>query len=230
MPTRFYFTTSGSLTAVTPAYSVAWKSTSGVTRHVMNYVKGSSLTGKSPIFNINAGARSSSLERQYTSAPLVGAQTISGTVSGQLVVNEIAATDNVDQIVAVLKVVNNAGSLTSGMLLNLGAYNIVGEFSAVVGGRNKKIFNGQSITSVNASDGDRIVLEIGYWSSVAGTTPQTQAVYGETPPANDLIANELGVPGIPWLQFNSVTLNFSQPVTFVPSSYNNSLILMGMGG
>ena len=220
MPIRFYFPSTGNFQQCQPAFNSSWSSnvkhnTTGAFRLRMTTVKGSDAITLSPIFNVSATAGGTHLSRQYISDALWGDQVINGTVSGQLAVRHEAGTDNMDVIIPVLRVIDNKGTSVRGTLLNSGSYggsegtDFISTSSST---RNKRIYTGQSVTPVNALDGDRIVLELGCGHTAAGTTPQYRCRYGTNAP--DLPSNDETVTtdGAGWFQFNNVNLMFKKNI------------------
>ena len=118
----------------------------------------------------------------------------------QIMVREYADTDNVAAIYLCVKVVSEDGSTVRGTLLSLNYYAGVSEFINNATHRNKKGADGDSMSDVDAQDGDRIVVEIGY-SDAAGTTPEASAKWGEN--ADDLPENETQTAdGAGWIEFS----------------------------
>lgn len=223
--TRFFFPldTASPITP-NPAFGSGWTSSSSGVRRAMVLTKGSSAITTGQTISLSGTANDKNADRQYVSDPLAGAQTISGTVKGQLMVREFATTDNVDQISILLRVVSNDGtSVTCSAVLALGNYAVAGEFINNATLRNKKIADGDTITSCNANDGDRIVLEIGFSNTTSGTTPQAAAKWGEN--ATELPEDETQTTdGAGWFEF-SATLTFQGP-TGPPIG---TLQMMGLG-
>lgn len=218
MPTRFYFPATGSSQKAQPAFDASWSAavkhnTTGAFRLRMTTMKGSDAITLSPIFNVDATAGGTHLSRQYVSDALWGDQVINGTVSGQLAVRHEAGTDNMDIIVPVLRVANNNGTSFRGTLLGSGSYG-GGEgidfISTSTNTKNKIIYSGQSVSSVNALDGDRIVLELGCGHTAAGTTPQYRCRWGTN--GGDLPSSDEAstTAGAAWIQFNGVNLRFKK--------------------
>lgn len=207
MATTLYFhATAAPPVSPTTDPDAGWTSTSLRVERALNDVKGSSAIAIGSTIDTAAGAGSSGLDRVYVSRRLNGAQTISGTAAMQLMVREFATTDNVDRGLIKAYVVNEAATSITGTLLALGNYGPTLEFINNATCRNKTFADGDAITTVNANDNDRVVLEIGYQNSTAGTTPQAAAKWGEN--ATDLPVNETQTTdGAGWFQF-SATLIF----------------------
>lgn len=170
MPTRFYFP---ALTEapVSPAFG-GWGETDGALRRKMVTTKGTSAISEGTSHSWTAGQ--TQLDRQYVSDP-IAAQTISGTAKGQLMCREFDAADNASFRLR-LFVVSADGSVERGTLLALGSY--VGTEFDPSNITNRKLADGDALSSVAALSGDRIVLEIGF-GDAAGTTPGAQCRYGE---------------------------------------------------
>jgi hypothetical protein len=166
--------------------------------------------------NLGAGASAKHLDVQFISDPLWGDQSINGTVSGQCMVREFATTDNVNAVVSSIRVISNKGDSVRGTPLASGMWAGIdtnGEFVNNATHRNVRMFTGETVTTVNALDGDRICLEIGYNVAVGGgTSPQATAKYGTL--AADLpVGDESQTSdGAPWFQFNTINLRFKKPI------------------
>lgn len=207
MASRFYFPAS-TAAEVSPAFDAAWTDTSEAARRMLSEFKGSSaITGGTRIGPLSGTAGHSGLDRQYVSRSLA-AQTISGTVKMYLQVRENNATDNVDQLQLCITVVSGDGSTVRGTLLSKGNYGPTAEFVSTLGTfRNKAGADGDSLSSVNALAGDRIVVEIGYSNSTAGTTPEAEARWGEV--GTDLAENETDTSANPgWIEFSGTIAMF----------------------
>lgn len=195
---------------VSPGFDLGWSdSTEGVRRKWVS-AKGASAITVGQVVDLAAAGNTADLDRQYVSAPLAGAQTVSGTVKGVLMTREYAGTDNVDSITLILKVVSNDGGTLRCTLLALGDYFTRAEFVNNATHRNKRIADGDSITSCSALDGDRLVVEVGYKvASGGGTTPQVSAKWGEN--AADCAENETNTANCAgWFEL-SATLTFQGP-------------------
>lgn len=217
MPTRLYFPQT-TAAPVTPSVSpdAGWNYTSevlyrklirAVDRADAGYATG---TQVGP-WTATAGQKA--VDRVYVSEPLI-AQTISGTVKGQLQVREFATTDNADQIVVAIKVVNNAGSSVRGTLLSLNAYATASEFPNSTTLANRFIADGDALSSVSAQDGDRLVVEIGYKNTTSATTPEAAGRWGAVSGNSDLPENQTDTSTNlnPWIEFSG-TVTFQGSVT-----------------
>lgn len=187
MPTIFWFP-SNVRADITVVPAPGWSGTGTVSRWMMRTLKGSSPTMSWPMYAFTGTAAGNKmLDRQYISYPLKGDQTISGYCSGRLQVAESASNDNVDRIVTSLRVVSRDGLTIRGTgLVTSGRGGPVNEFSSsttytvrgmITGAR---ITTGNLISTVNALDGDRLVLEIGYENSTAGISVGAGARWGDS--------------------------------------------------
>ncbi len=197
--TRLYFSSALGASA-SPAYDAGWNYITEAARWRLKHTKGASaLADGTQIGAWTGTAGQKALDRQYVSNPLNGAQSVGGSIKGQLLVQEVANTDNVDQIISVVKVVSIDGGTLRGTVLSSGSRGPTGEFRST-GFRNKIIADGDGGSIVAAQDGDRIVIEIGYSNSTAGTTPEAFARWGEN--ASDLPENETQTTdGAGWIEF-----------------------------
>lgn len=197
MPTRFYFP-ADTAADVSPAYDAGWNYAAEALRRALANVKGSSaITTGTQVGPWTSGNKA--LDRQYVSNKLA-AQRISGTCKMQLMVREYADTDNVAAIYLCVKVVSEDGSTVRGTLLSLNYYAGISEFINNATHRNKKGADGDAMSDVDALDGDRIVVEIGY-SDAAGAAPEASAKWGEN--ASDLPEDEIQTTdGAGWIEFS----------------------------
>lgn len=215
MPTRFYFPATG-VPPIIQTPSAFWNdATEGETIR-MKTTKGNSTIAIGNIIDLATTQNSKDLDRQFISDPLWGNQVIQGTVSGQLMVREYATTDNVNAIIASIRVISNKGGTVRGTCLNSGIWGGIdsnGEFVNNASHRNKIIFSGNSMSPITGLDGDRICLEIGYnVAAGGGTSPQASAKWGENAP--DLPSNNEAQTsdGAGWFQMNSVNLKFKKNI------------------
>lgn len=230
MATRLYLPLD-TAAPVNPGFGV-WNYTSEAVRRLLARTKGSSaITIGTRVGPWTATAGQKALDRQYVSDPL-SAQTISGTVAMQLMVREYATADNVNQLILLIKVVSKDGGTLRGTLLALGNYGPTLEFISNATHRNKTGADGDTLTPVDAQEGDRIVVEIGYCNSVAGTTPEASAKFGEN--ATDLPVNETQTTnGAGWIEFsaNIGWMEYLSGVSAGGASASGSLSRMrGMSG
>jgi hypothetical protein len=206
MATRFYLPTTEAA-PITGTTQGSWTSTASVVDRKLRDVKGADAMAAGPLQSITSGAGNHTLDRRYISAQLNGAQSVSGTVKGELQVLEGAATDNIDRIYFGLFVVDAAGTTLRGTLLAVNFYATNTEFGTAFAQR--RMADGDTVTTVSASDGDRIQLELGFGMSATGTTPQAQAEYGQA--EADLLDAGSATTGSPWIELSSVTLAFQAP-------------------
>jgi hypothetical protein len=226
MPTRLYFA-NGQMPPVAPAFSGAWFGATAGTRYVLKPWKDGVTPAVGDTISINATLNRPELDRQYVTYGLDGPQTIAGLCSGQLMVREFAANDDVNQVRLCAKVVSNDGATVRGTLLDLANYGPTAEFISNASLRNKTIVSGAgnvSVNSINAEDGDRIVLEIGYACAAGGTTPQAAAAWGGGAYSSpDLPINETQTTAAAgWFDLGSVNLRFRQTQFISQSDEENA--------
>ncbi len=209
MGTRLYFDATAA-PAITPGFDAGWSDTSEAVRRRLRdfahrYHDTTAATG-SQIGPWSGTAGTKALDRQYLSDPLV-AQTISGTIKGQVLPFEIATADNVDDVFTTIKVVSNDGSTVRATLVAFGAYGTRSEFTTLTTGRNTSFLVAQALSSYTCIDGDRLLIEIGYSNSTAGTTPEAAAKWGRgTQGSSDALEANTGTSGNPWIEFSGAVL------------------------
>lgn len=216
MPTRFYFQGIQQVKNASPSVTGGglWNLIGDSTTGRMTTVKGRipMASGTSIVGANTAGTKY--LDRQYISDALWGDQVISGNCSGQIQARESAANDNVNQIIFCATVINNNGSVRRGTLYNTGSYGLTSEFSGN-GTANKIILDGDTMFTVNALDGDRIEVQIGYSNSAAGTSIAARGLWGNSAPDAESGTETTTAQRAPWLQFNNVNLRFKKTMNMM---------------
>jgi hypothetical protein len=170
--TRLYFT-ANDVAPITPGFA-GWADTSQAIRRNLSIAKLAATEVRSGTLSGVAG--NNALAAQLISLPLSGAQTISGTWSAVSRGRELTATDNIVQKLRFASVVSGDGGTVRGTLVALSAGSNATELTLALAGNTHSISGG--ITSVNALDGDRIVVELGYGEAASGTTPQWEFALG----------------------------------------------------
>lgn len=221
--TRFYFPSTTTCFVNPPdTLQATWGEATAPECRSMDTAKASTaLTSKTQSKSATANVRE--LMFQYVSKPLNGAQTVSGTVKGTMRVLESGTNDNLDQVSMKLLVVANDGqtlSCSGVSLLNLADYGPTNEWDVVL--ENRRIADGDTITSCSAADGDRIVIEIGMNNTTNGTSVSGTMNNGDNN-ASDCLDDETTQTACnPFLEF-SVTLSFKEEATA------RRLTLLGVG-
>ncbi len=191
---------------ISPAFSGMWSASSQATRRVLKPKTNTDTITVGSTIDVGASAGSIALDRQYISPGLAFDQIISGKISGQLMARELVNNDNVDRVILCGKVVTSAGAIR-GTIISSGNYGPTLELLNN-GMRNKTIASGQSINLLTGFKGDRLVFEIGYQTSVGGTSPQGAANWGSNAPLLPVNETQL-TDGAGWisitpdLKFNS---------------------------
>lgn len=203
MATRLYLVANHA-PAATPGFDAGWPDTSQMVRRLLATFKEATTELRSGTLSGVAG--NYALAAQLHSPPLLGAQTISGTITITSRGRELAGTDNINKRARALRVYGQDGTLR-GTLDAWAATASTTELSTTLSGQVHAT-NG-SITSVNAQDGDYIVVELGYGESSTGTTPNWELALGGsgTDHAN---ANNDATGTVPWVEF-SANLVFAYP-------------------
>lgn len=212
MATRLYFP-STTAADVTPAANGAWDYTSeALNRKLVKQTKSNTA--------IEIGTRigpwtagQNALDRRYVSDPISGGKTISGTVKMQLKAREYAAQDNSTSRLEIY-VVSNNGSTVRGTLLAIGQYGPATEYINNITHRNKTFADGDTLTSVAALDGDRIVVAVGH-SDASGTTPEASCQFGDPTEDSDFPEDETQTSaGVGWIEFSMdiFTTTFTQSI------------------
>ncbi len=238
MATRLYFSAAASTSGLTPSFDAGWNYNSEALRRDLLRAKsaGESLTIGTQIGPWTATAGQTALDRQFISAPLA-AQTISGTFAGQVMAREYATTDNVDQLYVAVKVINSSGTVVA-TLYALGNATTTLEFISNVSHRNKRIADGDALTSYACASGDRLLVEIGYRNSTAATTPEASAKWGAPSSGTDLPQNETQTTdGVGWIELSgnlawlyTATVSGGVTLSGVASTLKNSVFTASVSG
>jgi hypothetical protein len=196
--------------SISPAYGAGWDKTSAAERRRCTLNKNeTAITGVSVPEN-SATSPYDVLIRQYVSEALQ-AQTISGTVKGQLCAHEQGNYDHCRAIL--IRVFSGDGATERGTLYSEFPESIAGEFyQSALGGRNIYFPASTSVSDVEAQAGDRIVIEIGYRSFNTSTSNWYSGFWLGDNGATDLPENETDTneSKVPWIEF-------SQDITFLSS-------------
>lgn len=228
MVTRFYFPATEA-SAVNPAFDAGWEDTSEAVRRRLEDVKGADAIAAGSTINLLEDVVRDELDRQYVSDPMAAGNIWTSGVSTfamQLMVREFATTDNVDRGILGVRIVSEDGLTVRATLLAVANYGPTLEFINNATMRNKTFADGDTVgVTYTTVDGDRLVVEVGYQSSVLNTTPQAAAKYGQN--AADLPVNETQTTdGAGWIE-TSVTITFQAPAG--PPAGLRTLALTGVG-
>jgi hypothetical protein len=211
MGTRFYFSSVSPI--VSPAFSGSWNLTSGASRYDLVTSHGihgffTKEVNYSTLTNWNL------LAAQFVSAPLTGDQTISAPVKG--IVRAAEESDDDDKAQLIIRVFDNTGTTVRGTLIPADASPLSSEFTIYPTMTNRKFplgwtGSGQTPTTVNALDGDRIVIEVGTYRH----KQQWRSVYfrfGNSVNVSDCQENETSTDDYNgWIEFGD-TLSLDEPV------------------
>ena len=142
--------------------------------------------------------------RQYISHPLNGAQTITGTVKGQIIASEYSAAGNFHWV-SKIRVMSNDGATNRGYLLG----ETVDSTELNSGKMNRSFLAGDALSSVEALDGDRIVIDIGIQAQNSSASSYGLFVWWRDNGASDLPEDDTDTDETlnSWIEF-SQTLNF----------------------
>jgi len=160
MSSRFYLPSSGAA-AVSPTDLTGWDETDGQSSLQTDVVKtNTAMTTGSLLSWTTYGNKQ--LARQFVSKPL-SAQTISGTIKGQICCGSNNALNSKRTVFRVI-VVSNDGATTRGTLLGINIYSLTNFLVLPV---NKYLApSGTAISSLTIQDGDRLVFQVGFTNTV----------------------------------------------------------------
>ncbi len=211
MATRFYYEATNT-PPVSPAFGSGYASTAVAVRR--NLVLAKAATTESRTGSLADVANDNDLIVQLVSAPLAGNQTITGTYSLVSRGKKGASTDVVNKRWRRVAVVSNDGSTVRAEILAPGPTSSTTSLSATTLQGQQHATAG-AVGTVNALDGDRIVIELGYGQATAGTTSQWEMILGGT--GTDHANSNGDVSGtVPWSEF-------SQNLTFQSGDVTGTL-------
>ena len=192
--TRIYLPSTGT-NAVSPAFGGWGDTTTGAPDRIRCVTKkiGTTMIGESFTSGGGGPGNTTYLNRQYVSDP-IAAQTISGTVKGQ-----VRGTDNTATVYSaiLIRVVSNDGSTVRGTLLALTAG--ANDYPAAL--TNRYTPASTALAAVTAQNGDRIVIEIGISKTAGGAKVISQSFGDDS--ATDLPENETETLAYnPWIEFS----------------------------
>lgn len=227
MATRYYFSAATTSPLTSLAFNADWEATAEATRvKLLSAADGADTIAQGPIISWNAGQEA--LDRQYVS-DRIGATTIDGTVKCQIKSRSLAGNDNARTRLCIY-VVSEDGSTVRGVLFAVATYGPATNIASA-GTTNKTYADGDTVTSVSAQNGDRIVVEVGY-SDASGTTPQARSLWGSSAGA-DLPEDETTVTAAnAWIEFSNTMAPYQEPATYVEPSepFSNPNVPRGRGG
>lgn len=201
MATRIYLPSSGySPAPISPAFGPGWEKTSSAGRRRAATVKGASPMATSTTGQ-NVSAGDDVLMTQYVFGP-VAAQTISGTLKGQIRASENST--NLDARAQVLaKVVSGDGGTLRGTLLAMDTAALSSEFASTLTNRKFPRGGATALTNVVAQNGDWVVIELGYRHHALPIILKNASLrYGEAA-GSDLAEDETSTAdNAPWLEFS----------------------------
>lgn len=202
MATRIYLPSTGSA-AVSPAYDGGWTDTTqAAARRKCATSKISSAMASVTVMDNDGNAGATTLWRQYVSDP-IAAQSITGTIKGQI---RASQDGNIDNVAVCVKVVSNDGNTVRGTLLSLGAFVTPNAFPTSL--TNRKIADGDGVGTVAAQANDRIVIELGFRSSTGSFETSGAGSFGDDS-GTDLAEDESTTSAHnPWIEL-SATLTFT---------------------
>lgn len=196
--TRLYLPSTGT-PSISPAFDSGWEKTSAAVRRSASISKiSSAMTALNPGYTGTTG--DDGLVAQFVFGP-IAAQTISGNVKAQIIATEGAfLSDYYPQMK--VRVVSSDGLTVRGTLLDYHSYGT--EFLSTA---TNKTWPSTALTSVVASQGDYVVVEIGYhWTSAFSSTAESLR-FGDDGSA-DLPEDEVTTTATlnPWVEFDSYIL------------------------
>lgn len=206
MATRFYLPSSGSV-PISPSVSSEWESSWQFTRRPAVTTKSNTSFVNDEGYDTPGSTPMDICKFQYISGPLE-AQTITGTVKGQIRVYEGEDDDDACRAL-VIRVVSNDGATVRGTLLAHFPSSLESEWATSATNRYFPP-SGTSVTSVDAQAGDRLLIEIGVRRFAANSGYHRYRMGDNA--SSDLPEDETSTSDYnPWIEF-SQTLDFMDAI------------------
>lgn len=205
MATRLYFSKETAAGVTPSGWSAGWNKTTGVgTDREISTRKQIDTSGLESITNAGVGTSGQFTALFRCVSPPMQAQTLSGSLKGQMLCSEAASGDNYTIALAV-KVIQSGGS-DRGVLVAVSASDDTSTTPPELNttNENRKFRDSSEAASFSFSDlavssGDRIVVEVGF-RQASSSTNLGGAFRGNTA-ASDLGENDTDITGLPWIEF-----------------------------
>jgi hypothetical protein len=214
MARRCYFGTETPIVSPTLA-TAGWTGTGSAVRRTLEFEQRSDHVQEIlAVAGATAGARTDYLVAQYTSQPLDVNQTITGTITGQ-VMAAMGVNASGKGVAQVFVWVMKADGTSRGTLLAFNATD-ASEFTTTRTNRQFPRGGALALSSVAALAGDRIVVEIGWSKFENATTSRSVALLLGNPSGTDLPQDQTDTTQtkVPWIEF-SQNLTFTTAVARV---------------
>lgn len=206
---RVYFPSTGAA-AVSPSFSGSWNDTTVADRLACVTTKINSTNNAKSASSVAGTSAAFVAWRQYVSAPLT-AQTITGTVKGQVAAEENSTNLNAT-VAVIIRVVSNDGSTVRGTLLAISAPDdLTYEVNVSTGTPvNRRLRDASEATSMALSSlavlsGDRLCIEFGFRQiASSSSTARTARGYFGDDSGTDLPEDDTATAtNNPWLEFSN---------------------------
>lgn len=208
--TRLYFPASTAAPVNPAAIGTGWEEDdSGGLHYKLADTKGSSAIGAGQTVAITEDTGNQALDRQYVSTRMAAGaifSTVTTSLKMVVMMREHATTDDVTQCILNVRVVSEDGATVQAVLYSTASYGPTLEFVNNATHRNKQCADGDlSLAAYTTVEGDRIVVETGYQTDGAETTPEASTKWGEN--ATDCAENETNTTDCAgWIEFsNTIT-------------------------
>lgn len=193
--------------SITPAFDAGWTVTANAARRYLTTRATRRYTATPGFTRAGTAVNPTTTgHRQFISRPLSGDQTIAGTVKGMIMMAETNLTDNY-VIACVMRVLSGDGGTVRGTLLtdlaSAGSEFATAQASVKIPGGWTGA--GASLSSVNAKNGDILVIEIGFRqtsTSTANATLRYGSGSGSTSVEYNETEGDTDATHVPWIEFS----------------------------
>jgi len=192
--TRYYLNT-GTTSPVAPAANAGWNVTTGAIQYRMSEVKDGSTLANNVSASVGAAAVRKVLIDQWVSDPLA-AQTITGTLTGQIRYDISSVTSTTGQGFAYLRIISNDGT---SIVTEVGTLTTT-DLSTTTTNRTMISLN---VGTLTINSGERICIDIGWNYSVGTNTTRTAFISTGSSSGTDLpVDNTATAANDPWMEFS----------------------------
>jgi PAS domain-containing protein len=199
MSTRFYYPSSWTAVGST-AYTAIWSQQTGVLRRQLWRGKFNATYACHSISELTTTASAYNyIARQYISEPISGSQFINGYVRGVMPARSSSASQAAKAALRVFIV--DSAMAVRGTLYTSANSGVGNAFNTAL--RNIYMPSSSAVTSLTTQNGDRLVVEMGFYpANVTSTAYYTQLWFGT--PSSDCNYNETDTASYaPWIELNS---------------------------
>lgn len=196
----------GNIYQSTVSFNAGWNVTTGAKRYYMAAQKDGSTIASKTSGQVGASAVRKCLIDQFITAPLA-AQTITGTLDGQIRFNQSSTSSTTGQGFVYLRVINADNSVAT----EVGSLTTTNLTTTLT---NRTLVQ-LNVGTLNITAGQRLCVDIGFNESVGTNTTRTGTTSrGSSAATNLAVDNTTTTANTPWIKFSQTLIFLSNPKHF----------------